>query len=153
MMTAYEIVIVQQGDDRYEPVIGVLRADRNLLDLMWTAAESRLDEHPDKVWIVAVDPPDRALAWCAYESTAQPGRVKCVNSFERPESWDNDLYALVYEVRQELLHLLDLTADTFIFDDPMDLHAGWTPFADGWSAEPDAPPHHWTGLTWSRRTS
>lgn len=142
-----DILILRHGSPRYEPVIGRLRGDAPLLAYMWQAAESRLDEHPDKVWIVPVDPADRALAWCAYQPCDRADAVvQCVNSFERPESWDDDLYAVVYAARHELIRYLD--AVTYVFDEPLELHLwdGWVPFADGWSNEPDTPSHHWTGL-------
>lgn len=140
-----EIMKVQVGDPQYEQVIGGLRADADLLAYMWQAAESRLDEHPTKVWIVAVDPNGRALAWCAYQPVGD-GVVTCVNSFERPEVWGRGLYATVYAARHQLIRWFD--AVTYVYDQPLPLHLadGWVPFEEGWSSEPDAPSHHWTGL-------
>ncbi|MEV0732322.1 hypothetical protein [Polymorphospora sp. NPDC050346] len=141
-----EILILCEGDPRYEEVIGGLRDDQDLLDLMWQAAESRLDEHPDKVWIVAVDGA-RALAWCAYQPATDPrAQVQAVNSFERPEAWDADWYGVVYAVRHELIRYR--AGLTYVYDEIVDLHGwdGWTPTDDGWSNEPDTPSHHWTEL-------
>jgi hypothetical protein len=144
----YEVVILTAGDDRYEQVIGGLRNDRELLDVMWQAAESQLDERLDKVWVVAVEPATgRALAWCAYQPTTElNAQLKCVNSYERPECWDEDLYGVVYAVRHELIR--HSSAVTFVFDEPLQMHLwdGWQPFDDGWSSEPGVPSHHWTGL-------
>lgn len=147
----YEIMILQQGDPLYGPVLGGLRADTELLDLMWQAAESRLDEHPDKVWIVAVGPGHRALAWCAYQPyNGGDIEIQCTNSFERPECWDDDLYGIVYQTRHELIR--DHSAITYVYNEPLDLHLwdGWTETAAEWSNEPDTPPHHWHEL---RRTA
>jgi len=139
-----EVLIIRQGDPLYEPVFGGLRRDQALLDRMWREAESRLDERPDKVWVVAVDG-GRALAWCAYQPEAG-GRVKAVNSFERPECWDADWYGVVYAVRHELIRRCEAT--TFVFNEILPLHVwdGWVPFVDGMSDEPGVPSHHWTGL-------
>lgn len=143
----YEVVIVAQGDDRYEEVLGAVRGDRALLDLMWHQAEFELIEHPAKVWIAAVDPVGRPLAWCAIEPTDQMGaQVKAVDSCERPECWAEDVYGVIYAARHELLR--NCAAVTYIFDEPLTMHLwdGWVPFAEGWSSEPGEPPHHWTGL-------
>lgn len=68
--------------------------------------------------------------------------MKCVNSFERPESRENDLYGLAYAARHEIIRHPD--AITFVFDEPVEVHPwdGWVPFANGWSNELDraAPP-------------
>lgn len=65
---------------------------------------SRLDEFPDKVWVMAVDPAGRALVWSAFQPCERDdAAVQCVNSFERPETWDDDLCALVYAARHELI--------------------------------------------------
>ncbi|SNT66285.1 hypothetical protein SAMN05421812_13632 [Asanoa hainanensis] len=143
--TRAEIVVIRPGDNRYERVMSTLRADRPLLRRMWREAESRLDEHRRKTWVVAVGAGDRALAWCAYEPFAR-GCVKAVNSFERPEVWGQGLYERVYNVRHQLIRYR--RALTFIFDQPLPLHLrdGWVPVADGWSSEPDAPSHHWNEL-------
>lgn len=142
-----EILILRQGDPLYEPIIGGLRADTDLLDYMWQAAESRLDEHADKVWIVAARN-GRALAWCAYEPSAghADAGVKCTNSFERPECWDEDLYGIVYQARHEIIR--HYRALTYVYGEPLPLHLwdGWTQVDDGWSGEPDAPSHHWYAL-------
>lgn len=144
-----EILILHCGDPRYEAVIGGLRRDVELLDLMWQAAESRLDEHPDKVWIVAAEG-GRALAWAAYRPGPDDIEVQAVNSFERPEVWDTDWYGIVYAVRHELIR--HHSAITYVYDEPLDLHLwdGWVCTDDGWSSEPDAPAHHWHEL---RRTA
>lgn len=143
----YEVVIVAMGDGRYEEVIGALRADWDLRDLMYVQADFDLVERPDKVWIVAVDPGGRVLAWCAYEPTEEAGaEVKCVDSCERPECWDEDVYGVVYAVRHELVRRYD--AATYVFEGPLDLHRmdGWEVFVEGGAAEPDVPEDHWYGL-------
>lgn len=143
-----EILILRRGELRYESVFAQLRADQALLDEMWQAAESELDEHDDKVWVIAVRAYDgRPVAWATFEPSDTPGiDIKLVNSYEVPSSWDDDWYLAVHEVR----HLLTeaYTCETFVFDDPLQLFEwdGYVAFADDWSNEPGVPSHHWTGL-------
>lgn len=137
-----EILILQMGDDRYEDTVGRLRADRELRHEMWQAAESRLDEHPDKIWVIAHRLGEGALAWCAYEPSTEPGyELKLVNSYERPWSWSQDWYAVVYEVREVLT--AGHACVSYIYAEPLEVHTGWQVTAEGDSDEPDAPSHHW----------
>lgn len=111
------------------------RADRDLLDLMHVQAGFELDEHPDKVWVFAVDPDGAPLAWCACEPSDEPGiDIKAVDSCERPECWDEDLYLLVYTARHELVR--HHAAETYVYGEPVELHEmdGWTVVGTGGAA-------------------
>jgi hypothetical protein len=143
----YEVLIVQLGDPRYEEVLGRLRADRALLELMRVQAGFDLVEHPEKVWIIAVDPTGQPLAWCAYEPSDEPGiDVKCVDSCERPECWDEDVYLVVYTARHELIR--QHRAVTYIYPEPVELHEtdGWAVTGTGISREPGMPERRWYRL-------
>jgi len=147
-MADAEILILRQGDPRYETVMARLRGDKRLLDEMWQAAESELDERDGKTWVVAVRVHDgQPVAWAAYEPSDRDGvDIKLVNSYEIPASWDDDWYLICHEVRHELTRAY--SCETFVFDDPLDLFAwdGYEAFSDGWSSELGVPSHHWTGL-------
>lgn len=141
-----EILILRHGDPRYEPVLAAMRSDQALLADLLTAAGSRLPEHEHKVWVIAVRG-GRALAWCAYEPSDEPGTtLKLVDSYERPESWDDDWYADVYQVRHELTRWYACV--TYVYVDPLDLHLadGWQITAEGDSDEPGSEPHRWYRL-------
>ncbi|HWB38354.1 MAG TPA: hypothetical protein VHA75_20240 [Rugosimonospora sp.] len=143
---AVEVLILRQGDARYEEMFGQLRADRALLADLWAAAESRLDEHPGKTWIVAVEA-GVPVAWCAYEPTDEQGaEVKCVDSYERREAWGRGLYARVFWARHRLIRRAE--AITYVFAQPLGLHlsAGWRITGEGDRSEPGIPSHHWYEL-------
>lgn len=141
-----ELLVLRAGDARYNDVVGALTRDDRLRAEVWAAAESELQERPDKTWVVAVDA-GRALAWCAFQPSDEPGYVvKAVDSYVRPEAWHRRLYPLVFFRRHQLIRAVP--AVTYVFDQPLALHfgCGWVPTGDGWSSEPGIPPHHWTRL-------
>lgn len=141
-----EVLILRQGDARYEQVFGQLRPDRELLADLWAAAESRLPEHPDKTWIVAVED-GVPVAWCAYEPTSEQGaEVKCTDSYERREVWGRGLYGRAFWVRHRMVRRK--SAITYVFPEPLGLHlsAGWRITGEGWSREPGIDSHHWYEL-------
>lgn len=140
---AGELLVLRLGEARYEPVMAALRADEPLLAYLREAAGFELTEDADTVWIVATDDAGRVLAACAYEPADEDGiEVKCVDSWERPSSWDDDLYALVYAARHELIRWHD--AVTYIYLDIVELHEwdGWVVVGSG--VDPR------TGIRWYR---
>lgn len=143
-----EVLILRQGDARYEEVLSELRNDHVLLAEAWSDAEMILHEHAAKTWVIAVDG-SRPLAWCALEPAPldEGVELKAVDSYERRDARDRGLYLRVYVVRHDMLR--HRSAVTYLYDQPLPVHLadGWEITNDGWSNEPGIPAHHWSRLT------
>jgi hypothetical protein len=151
-----EVVTVQLGDDRYEQVLGQIRADRQLLDEVWSDSETRLVEQPGKMWVVVLASGVPAAWAAAYveEHIGPAGAeivLRCTDSYERRgPGRDLGLYLLAYRRRHEVLVAPSrLPGLTFLYRQPMALHE-----ADGWyrtgvhdvSREPGLDEHPWWQL-------
>lgn len=147
---AVHLVQVEVGHPRYEELIGPLRGDDELLAVMLSEAESRLDEEPGKQWFVAaVQQGDRWVAGAWACAVVRDGLLWCCNNYERPGFRGNGLYGLAYDLRHAVLvESCGLPAVTYIFVDPLQRHLddGWRVTGEGDSNEPWAPSHHWFEL-------
>lgn len=147
------VVNVRAGDPGYERLLGPVRDNTDLLTRMWADAESRLDEHPDKIWAVAMITNDHirrpvAAAWAAAIEIDHQGQrmLRCCNNYEVPRWRGRGLYELVYRHRHD--HIIagsPLPAITWIFDQPRALHQadGWAVTGTGISRLPNIDEHPW----------
>ena len=145
-MIRHVVLSVRIGDERYEDLIGQIRAD----------AEHELDEQPGKAWaVVAVEGHGRWVpaAWAA--ATVEPGPggpvLRCSDNYERRGPGRlHGLYPIAYRHRHETVVAPSrLPGLTYLFAQPIGLHE-----ADGWhrtgltgtSRQPGIEPHQWWEL-------
>jgi hypothetical protein len=121
------IFVVKQGDFDYRALMNWMRLP-SLVREAAANADFWIDEHPDKVWIIAADVRLGMIrAFCAYEHSRVPGiDVQLVDGYEVSWSWDDDYYQVVHMVRDELVRGFSCAA--FIYIDPWDLY----PESQGW---------------------
>jgi hypothetical protein len=122
-----QVVTLAHGQPQYADLLDEIRADTDLVRLMWEHAEacpSELDV-PGTRWSVAVVDGVPA-AWCA--ARVQDDILLCHSSYERPDYRGRGLYEAAYRRRHEdVVEMSGLPAVTYLFAQPLALHE-----ADGW---------------------
>jgi hypothetical protein len=141
------IVTCQMGQEFYSRYVSPMLA--NPPAEVWADAEIGLTtaEHPEKVWWLAVDENERVLAFCAAWP-GEGGDTECGHNYELGHRERTERHwPTVFAARQLWLLHMGVSAYTYIFDQPLELHLahGWRLDGDEGVSELD---HHWQRLVW-----